>query len=75
MRKTLFSAALALAAIAAHAQLVEVASVKEVNLPQNMVASIPTISPDGSFVVISAQAEMAVHMLNRVEDNVKFSGV
>ena len=23
----------------------------------------------------SAQAEMAVHMLNRVEDNVKFSGV
>ena len=24
---------------------------------------------------IMAQAEMAVHMLNRVEDNVKFSGV
>ena len=23
----------------------------------------------------TAQAEMAVHMLNRVEDNVKFSGV
>ncbi len=64
MRKTLFSAALALAAIAAHAQLVEVASVKEVNLPQNMVASIPTISPDGSFVVISDAGTDALTKVN-----------
>lgn len=26
-------------------------------------------------MVTTGQAEMAVHMLNRVEDNVKFSGV
>lgn len=53
MRKVILSAALLMAGLCASAQLVEVASTSEVNVPEGLVVAIPTISPDGSFVVVS----------------------
>lgn len=41
------------AGLCASAQLVEVESASHVVLPEGMIAAIPTISPDGSYVVIS----------------------
>lgn len=53
MRKVILSAALLMAGLCASAQLVEVASTSEVNVPEGLVVAIPTISPDGTFVVVS----------------------
>ncbi len=53
MKKIILSAAVLLASLCASAQLVEVASTTEVNVPEGLVVAIPTISPDGSFVVVS----------------------
>lgn len=53
MRKLFLSAAVVLAGFCASAQLVEVQSIAEVNLPEGLMVSVPTISPDGSFVVVS----------------------
>lgn len=56
MKKQLLAAALLLAATAASAQLVEVNSMQRVEVPEGMIVSVPTLSPDGSFVVVSDAA-------------------
>lgn len=53
MKKILLSAALLLGSLGAWAQLVEINSMQRVALPQGMKVAVPTISPDGSFVVVS----------------------
>jgi hypothetical protein len=53
MKKLLISAMVLIAGITANAQLVDVASLREVAVPQNAIVNIPVISPDGSFVVFS----------------------
>ncbi|MCD8294077.1 MAG: hypothetical protein LUE27_02355 [Clostridia bacterium] len=53
MKKFFISALLLGAGICAWAQLVEVSAVSKVDLPQGALAYVSTISPDGSFVVLS----------------------
>lgn len=56
MKKQLIAAILAFAGVAASAQLVEVNSMQRVDVPEGMIVSVPTISPDGSFIVVSDAA-------------------
>ena len=60
MKKFIFSAVMLMAGLGMSAQLVEVNSVQRVNLPEGMLINIPTISPDGSFVVVSDVASNAL---------------
>lgn len=53
MKKFFISAMVLLAGLSVHAQLVEINSMSRVALPEGMIVSVPTISPDGSFVVVS----------------------
>ncbi|MDE6207954.1 MAG: hypothetical protein K2M55_09110 [Muribaculaceae bacterium] len=53
MKKTLISALLITAAMGASAQLVEINSMQKVSLPEGLYINVPTISPDGSFVLAS----------------------
>lgn len=53
MKKFFISAVALLAGFVVSAQLVEVNSVTKVALPEGMAVNIPTISPDGSFVVVT----------------------
>lgn len=53
MRKFIFYALALCVGMAASAQLVKVESINKINLPQGVYVNIPTISPDGSFVVVS----------------------
>lgn len=53
MKKIALSLMVLFAGFCASAQLVEVESACRVALPEGMIAAIPTISPDGSYVVIS----------------------
>lgn len=53
MKKILISAMLLLAGLGVNAQLLEVNSMQRVNMPEGMLVAIPTISPDGSYVVVS----------------------
>ena len=53
MKKQLLAAALLIFGLAASAQLVEINSMQRADVPQGMIVSVPTISPDGSFVVVS----------------------
>lgn len=64
MKKILLSAAVLTASLFASAQLVEVTATGEVTLPEGMVVVIPTISPDGSFVVVSDAATDALTRIN-----------
>ena len=60
MKKFIFSATLLVAGLGMSAQLVEINSMQRVNLPEGMAVNIPTISPDGSFVVVSDMASSAL---------------
>ncbi len=53
MRKKFFSVALLCSALWASGQVVTVGTVSKINLPSDVKVSQPTISPDGSFVVVS----------------------
>lgn len=53
MKKFIFSALALCVGMAASAQLVNVESVSKISLPQGVYVNVPTISPDGSFVVVS----------------------
>lgn len=64
MKKQLLAAALMLAGMAASAQLVEINSMQRVVVPEGMIVSVPTISPDGSFVVVSDAAGTGLTKLN-----------
>ncbi|MCM1033493.1 MAG: hypothetical protein NC405_07025 [Odoribacter sp.] len=63
--KKLFFTALALSmALAGKAQLVEVAQVSRVALPEGVAGEVSTISPDGSFAVVG---ELGGHTLYKVD--------
>lgn len=64
MKKTVLSAAVLMASLLASAQLVEVGTTTKVALPEGMVVAIPTISPDGSFVVVSDAGSNALTRIN-----------
>lgn len=64
MKKTLLSAAVLMASLLASAQLVEVGTTTKVALPEGMIVAIPTISPDGSFVVVSDAGSNALTRIN-----------
>lgn len=53
MKKPLLCIALAAAAVAGHAQVVEVQSIEQIPVKGELMVDIPQISPDGSFVVVS----------------------
>lgn len=56
MKKFFLSVVVLLGSFAVNAQLVEVSSMERVRVPEGMVVNVPTISPDGSFVVVSDAA-------------------
>ncbi len=64
MKKFFISALLLGAGICASAQLVDVASVSKVDLPEGSLAYVSTISPDGSFVVLSDLAKNGLTKLD-----------
>lgn len=64
MKRVFFPAVLLSVAMLGQAQLVEVESVSKVNTPETMLVNIPTISPDGSFVVVS---DLANSTLKKVD--------
>ena len=53
MKKIIFSVMLLCSCSAIYAQLLDIASIKKVDLPQNAAASVSTMSPDGSYMLIS----------------------
>ena len=53
--KKILLLAIALVSIMASAQVLEVASVEKLNIPQNADSKIAGISPDGSYVLITSQ--------------------
>lgn len=70
MRKLALSAMVLLAGLWASAQLVEVESARRVELPQGVVAVVPTISPDGSFVVLSEAGSDALRRVDLADGTV-----
>ncbi len=64
MKKILLSAAVLAASFICQAQLVEVTGTQRVTLPEGMIVAIPTISPDGSFVVVSDAGSDALTRIN-----------
>lgn len=64
MKKLIVGALALMATLGASAQLVEVASVQQVALPQGVMVAIPAISPDGSFVAVS---DMGRDGLSRID--------
>ncbi len=70
MRKLALSAMVLVAGLWASAQLVEVESARRVELPQGVIAVIPTISPDGSFVVLSEAGSNALRRVDLADGTV-----
>ncbi len=61
MKKLIISAVLLIAgATFASAQLVEIESVRRISLPEDVLVNVPTISPDGSFAIVSDIAGTAL---------------
>lgn len=69
MKKVFISAMLLCAATFGYAQL-NVASVEKVALPQGVTANKATISPDGSYVVLSQYQKEGLHKLDLATKNV-----
>lgn len=63
MKKLLISALLLCSGALSYAQL-NVASIEQVTLPEGVQANMATISPDGSFVVLSRQDVSGLHKLD-----------
>lgn len=53
MKKVLISALMMTAGLGLSAQLVEINSMQKVALPEGLYVNVPTLSPDGKFVVVS----------------------
>lgn len=71
MRKTLLSAFILACGLFASAQIVEIGSVAKVNLPEGMAVMTPTLSPDGSFVVVSDAGNDALYRINVADGNTR----
>lgn len=82
MKKVFVSAMLLCASIFGYAQLLNVASVERVTLPDGVTVNQATMSPDGSYVVISQNVKSGLHKLDlttkavsKVSDNGSSLGV
>ncbi|MDE6301845.1 MAG: hypothetical protein K2M19_09030 [Muribaculaceae bacterium] len=64
MKKAFLTLALAAVAAGASGQVVQVASVEKVSLPQEIAVNIPRVSPDGSFVVLSTNTDNALYRVS-----------
>lgn len=64
MKKIFITAALICSGFMANAQLIDVESVQQVNLDSKVIVNKPTISPDGTFAVVS---DLGSSALNRVD--------
>lgn len=63
MKKQILTAIALAGALWASAQVVQVASINEVALPHNVSVMVPTISPDGTFVVASDPSSEALNKI------------
>ena len=69
MKKVLISALLLCSGAFSYAQL-NVASIEKVNLPEGVTANQATISPDGSYVVLSRMEKAGLHKLDLTTNTV-----
>ncbi len=69
MKKVLISALLLCSGVFSYAQL-NVASVEKVNLPEGVTANKATLSPDGSYVVLSQMEKAGLHKLDLATNKV-----
>ena len=60
----------ALVSVMASAQVLEVASVEKLNIPQNADSKIVGIAPDGTYVLISSQTNKGLQCFDLVSENV-----
>ena len=60
----------ALVSVMASAQVLEVASVEKLNIPQNADSKIVGIAPDGTYVLISSQTNKGLQRFDLVSENV-----
>lgn len=60
----------ALVSVMASAQVLEVASVEKLNIPQNADSKIAGIAPDGTYVLISSQTNKGLQRFDLVSENV-----
>ena len=60
----------ALVSVMASAQVLEVASVEKLNIPQNADSKIVVIAPDGTYVLISSQTNKGLQRFDLVSENV-----
>ena len=60
----------ALVSVMASAQVLEVASVEKLNIPQNADSKIVGIAPDGTYVLISSQTNKGLQRFDLVLENV-----
>lgn len=64
MKKLFISAMLLSAATFGYAQLINVASVEKVTLPEGVAVNTATMSPDGSFIAITQKQTAGIHKLD-----------
>ncbi len=64
MKKVFISAMLLCSSVLGFAQLVEIQSVDKIDLPEGVSVNQATISPDGSFVVLSQNTKGGLHKLD-----------
>ena len=64
MKKFFITVALICSGTMAYAQLVDVESVQQIRLSENVIVNHPTISPDGSFAVVSDLASTALRRVD-----------
>lgn len=64
MKKLFISAALLCAGLLCHAQLLNVAGISRVALPDNVKVNIPVMSPDGQFVVVSSLLDSSLRKVS-----------
>ena len=64
MKKIFISAMLLCSSVLGFAQLVNIASVDKVNLPEGVSVDKATLSPDGSFVVFSQNTKGGLHKMD-----------
>ena len=64
MKKTFISAMMLCATLIGYSQLLNVASVEKVTLPEGVAVNTATMSPDGSFIAITQKQTAGIHKLN-----------
>ena len=70
MKKTFISAMMLCATLIGYSQLLNVASVEKVTLPEGVSVNQATMSPDGSYVVVSRNDKGGLHKLDLASKSV-----